>query len=41
MKNTYGGVLLLVKLQDEDSNFTESNTPPWVFLKFLYLYNWY
>ena len=30
-KNTYGKVLLLVKLQVLVCNFTKSNTPPWVF----------
>ena len=34
MKNTHGGVLLLVKLQ-ADPKFTKSNTPPWVFFTFL------
>ena len=37
VKNTLGGVLLLVNL----SNFTESNTPPWVFFTFFKLYRWY
>ena len=27
VKNTHGGVLLLVKLQDQACNFTKSNTP--------------
>ena len=31
VKNTNGGVLLLVKLQTEAFNFTKSNTPRWVF----------
>ena len=31
VKNTNGGVLLLVKLQSEGFNFTKSNTPRWVF----------
>ena len=35
MENTHGGVLLLVKLQAEFSNFTKSNTLPWVFFTFL------
>ena len=35
VKNTHGGVLLLVKLQ------TKINTPPWVFLTFFKLYKWY
>ena len=30
VKNTHGGVLLLVKLQ----GFSKSNTPPWVFFTF-------
>ena len=35
MKNTHGGVLLLVKLQTEACNFTKSNTSPFVFSRFL------
>ena len=35
VKNTHGGVLLLVKLQAEAWNFTKSNTPPWCFSCFL------
>ena len=31
VKNTHGGVLLLVKLQASAFKFTKSNTPPWVF----------
>ena len=38
VKITHGGVLLLVKLQAEAFNFTESNTPPWVFFTFCKLY---
>ena len=30
IKNTHGGVLLLVELQAKGCNFTKSNTPPWV-----------
>ena len=30
VKNTHGGVLLLVKSQALAFNFTKSNTPPWV-----------
>ena len=30
VKNTHGGVLFLVKLQ-EACNFTKNETPPWVF----------
>ena len=35
VKNTHGGVLLLVKLQ------AKINTPPWVFFTFFKLYKWY
>ena len=35
MKNTHGGLLLLVKLQAEACNFTKSNSPPWVFFTIL------
>ena len=38
VKNTHGGVLLLVKLQ---ANFTKINTPPWVFFTFFKLYKSY
>ena len=41
MKNTHGGLLLLVRLQAEVSNFTKSNTPPWVFSTFFKLNKWY
>ena len=41
VKNTHGGVLILVKLQAEACNFTKTNTPPWVFFTFLKLYKWY
>ena len=34
VKNTHGGVLILVK-------FAKINTPPWVFFTFLKLYKWY
>ena len=34
VKNTHGGVLMLVK-------FTKINTPPWVFFTFFELYKWY
>ena len=33
LKNTHGGVLLLLKLEA-----AKSNTPPWVFFTFLKLY---
>ena len=39
MANTHGGVLLLV--QAEACNFTQSNTPPWMFFTFFKLYKWY
>ena len=41
MKNTYGEVLLLVKLQDLVCNFTKSNTLLWVVFTFFKLYKWY
>ena len=41
VKNTHGGVLLLVKLQAEACNFTKSKTPPWVFFTFFKLYKCY
>ena len=41
VKNTHGGVLLLVWFQALACNFTKSNTPSWVFFKFLKLYKWY
>ena len=31
VRNTHGGVPLLVKLQDSACHFTKSNTHPWVF----------
>ena len=34
VKNTHGGVLLLVKLQALVCSFTKSSTPPWVFFTF-------
>ena len=37
VKNTFRGVLLLVKLQAFSLKFTESNTPPWVFFTFFKL----
>ena len=40
VKNTHGGVLLLVKMQ-ASSNFTKSNTPPRMFFTFLKLHKWY
>ena len=41
VKNTHGGVLLLVRLLAKACNLTKSNTPPWIFLTFLKLYEWY
>ena len=41
VKNTHGGVILLVKLQDSVCKFTESITPPWVFFMFIKLDKWY
>ena len=35
LKNTHGGVLILVQLQAEACNFTKINTPPRVFSRFL------
>ena len=41
MKNIHGEVFLLVNLQGSTCNFTESNTPPWVFFMLFKLYKWY
>ena len=41
VKNTHGGVLLLVKLHAKAWNFTKGNTPPWVFFTFFKLKKWY
>ena len=41
VKITHGGVLILVKLQVSTCNFTEINTPPWVFFTILKLNKWY
>ena len=41
VKNTHGGVLILVKLQALACNFTRINAPSWVFFTFLKLYKWY
>ena len=38
MKNTDGGVLLLVNLRASACNFTNRNAPPWVFFTFFKLY---
>ena len=35
VKNTHGGVLLLVQLQASACNFTKSNTPPGYFSRYL------
>ena len=37
VKNTHGGVLLLVTLQTSSCNLNKSNTPPWVFFTFFKL----
>ena len=39
VKNTHGGVILLVKFQV--CNYTKSITPPWVFFMFVKLQKWY
>ena len=41
MKNTHGGVLILVTLQAKACNFTKINTISWVFFTFFKLYKWY
>ena len=41
VKNTHGGVLLLIKLQASACNFTKSNTLPGAFFMFFKLYKWY
>ena len=41
VKNTHGGLLILVKLRASACNFTKINTPPWVFFTFFKLYKWY
>ena len=41
VKNSHGGVILLVRLQALTCNFTKSVTPPWVLLLFFKLYKWY
>ena len=41
VKKTDRGVLILVKLQASACNFTEINTPQWVFFTFFKLYKWY
>ena len=41
VKNIHGGMLILIKLQDEACNFTKCNTSPWVFFTFFKLYKWY
>ena len=38
VKNTHGGVLLLVKLQVKPCNFAKSNNLHWVFCTFFKLY---
>ena len=41
VKNTLGGVLLLVKLYALAPNFAKSNTPAWVSFALFKLYIWY
>ena len=41
VKNIHGRVLLLVRLQNKARNFTESNTPLWVFFTSFKLYKRY
>ena len=41
VKNTHGGVLILVKLEAPACNFTKINTPPWGFFTFFKLYKSY
>ena len=41
VKNTHGGVLILVKFQASACNFTKINIPPWVFFAFFKLHKWY
>ena len=41
VKNTHGGVLLLVKSQAKACNFNKSNTPPWLFVTFFKLHKQY
>ena len=40
VRNTHGGVLILVKLQAETCNFTKIYTPSWVFFMFFKLCKW-
>ena len=40
VKNTHGGVLILVNLQALTCKFTKSNTPPWVFFPFSTHHKW-
>ena len=41
VKNTHGGLLILVKLQAKACSVTKINTLPWVFFTFLKLYKCY
>ena len=41
VKNTHGGMLVLVKLQALACNFIKSTIPPWVFFTAFKLYKWY
>ena len=41
VKSIHGAVILLVKVMAEASNFTKSNTPPWIYVTFFKLYKWF
>ena len=41
VKNTHGGVLILVEFQAEACNYTKTITPPWAFFSFFKLCKWY
>ena len=41
VKNTHGGVILLVNLLAEACSFTKEYPPLWMFFPFFKLYKWY
>ena len=41
LKNSHGGVLLLVRMQDEACIFIKGNTPSWMFFTFFKQYKCY
>ena len=41
VKNSHGGLLVLVKLWAKAYNFTKTSIPPWVFFTCFELYKWY